>query len=169
MGGLGSGAHRQRYARKTDELLRLDLADLRRWGVLDGRHASGTLKWSRGGTVHSSIGYRFGPDALALHYHERGRGETEWRHVGTRVPWRWSGQPIGESLRRWFGCPHCDRRCRVLYGTPFACVRCHRLVYESQYEPIRVPGLAAVQRTRERLGGDGGMNDLFPPKPKGMH
>ena len=38
--------------------------------------------------------------------------------------------------RRWFSCPACDRRCRVVYrlGRRWRCRRCGALTYPVQYE-----------------------------------
>ena len=170
MGGLGSGSARQRYATKTDGLLAIDLAQLTRWGLFKaGGHRSGEISWSRGGVKHSRVGYRMNDDAFVLDYRTR-RGEAdEWRRVIEPVPWRWTDQPLG-GQRRWFGCPGCDRRVRVMYGgARFRCRACHGAVYESQYEKFRAPGINAAMRVRDRLGGEAGLCHPFPPKPKGMH
>lgn len=42
----------------------------------------------------------------------------------TAMP-RWGG------VRWWWHCPRCGRRCRILYGLPFFCRRCHGLTYAS--------------------------------------
>ncbi|MCQ8184870.1 hypothetical protein [Parvularcula maris] len=173
MGGYGSGAARSRCATKTSELLSIDLADLRRWGVLDhlksegGGFRAGTLTWSRGGHTHSTISYQVDEDAFTLIYRTRRPGE-EWQDKRQRIGWAFTGQKMG-GQRRWFSCPSCHARARVLYGSPFACRSCHQATYESQYERFRVPGLASAMRVREKLGSDDGILDFFPPKPKGMH
>ena len=38
------------------------------------------------------------------------------------------------GIRRWFECPGCTRRSRVLYAPRFRCRLCHGLSYESQFE-----------------------------------
>ena len=72
--------------------------------------------------------------------------------------------------RQWFQCLSCNGRCRVLYGGAyFRCRRCHRLKYETQYEPPFARAATRALKIRERLGGTGGIGDIFPNKPKGMH
>jgi hypothetical protein len=60
-------------------------------------------------------------------------------------------RPFYGGARRWFVCPGagCGRRCAKLYSpnpgrSPFACRRCWRLVYESQY--LKDERLAFVHR-----------------------
>lgn len=72
--------------------------------------------------------------------------------------------------RMWFQCPSCQRRCRIVYGgIYFRCRLCHDLKYEGQYEPAFARAASRALKIRERLGCDGGIDDLFPAKPKGMH
>lgn len=68
-------------------------------------------------------------------------------------------------------CPACNRRCRILYGpgSRFLCRRCGDLKYETQYEPDFARAATRALKIRERLGGRCGIDDPFPPKPKGMH
>ena len=42
--------------------------------------------------------------------------------------------------RRWFECPGCGRACRVLFGGPFRCRRCHGLHYTSDTNRREVYG-----------------------------
>lgn len=169
MGGWGSGRG-TRYADKADDMLSIDVARLNRWGVFKpGGIKAGEISWSRNDVKHSFINYRVTDDAFVLNYRVRTRGEDEWKSISDPVPWRWTDQPVG-GRRRWFGCPGCQRRVRVLYGGAyFRCRTCHGVVYESQYERFRAPGVNAAMRTRERLGGNPGLLTPFPDRPKGMH
>jgi hypothetical protein len=58
--------------------------------------------------------------------------------------------PYG-GKRYWYVCPKCGRRVARLYatdhGSPFACRRCHHLVYSSQYNQ-RNPILAQLRKMR---------------------
>lgn len=166
MGGWGSGRHR-RYATKTDELLSIDLADLKRWGVL-GSWRSGSLQWSRGGVVHSSAGYEARPDGLRLRY-RNGRGDGA-REVNEFIPYSYTAQRLGGE-RAWFTCLSCKRRCRIIYGGDlFRCRACYRAVYPSQYSPFPEGKVNRALRIRQRLSDEWlGIDDPFPPKPKGMH
>lgn len=164
MGGLGSGA-RNRWASKTDEFHKLDLADFKRHWFEHG--FSGTCRWSRGGNPTGSVGYILQPDHMRLHYSVTRQGEKQ--RVDERFDFTFTEQPFG-GRRRWIICRSCKRRCRVLYGGRyFRCRRCYEATYPSQYEQIRLPGLNKADRVRSRLGGDPGLAHAFPPKPKGMH
>ena len=162
MGGYGSGRN-QRFASKTDEFHKLDLASFKpHWF---GRNYKGTLRWSRGGRETGSIDYRLAEDHMRLHY----TITREDKRVDERFDFDFTLQSFG-GLRRWIICPSCRKRCRVLMGgTYFRCRRCYRATYESQYESIRVPGMSTAERVRGRLGGEPGFIHLFPKKPKGMH
>ena len=164
MGGYGSGS-RNRWASKTDEFHKLDLATFKRdWFE---RHRSGTVTWSRGRHQIGSIGYRLAPDFIRLHYSVTVQGER--RNVDEHFSIAFTEQPLG-GRRRWVVCPSCSRRCRVLYGGAyFRCRQCQRATYPSQYETFHIRGLSAVDRVREKLGGAPGLANPFPRKPKGMH
>jgi hypothetical protein len=62
-----------------------------------------------------------------------------WRN-GVQIDvtlWTTTTRPFYGGARRWFACPNCDGRCAKLYApnpsSPFACRRCWKLVYWSQY------------------------------------
>ena len=164
MGGYGSGS-RNRWAPRTDEFHKLDLAGFEReWFE---RHRSGTLTWSRGERVTGRIGYRLAPDHMRLVY-TSGRDDRR-QDIDERFDLAFTDQPFG-GQRMWIVCPSCRQRCRVLYGGRyFRCRACRRATYESQYERICVRGLGSAQRVREKLGGPVGLAHAFPEKPKGMH
>ena len=46
--------------------------------------------------------------------------------------------------------------------------RCHRLRYETQYEPPFARAATRALKIRERLGDKGGIDDPFPARPKHM-
>ena len=77
--------------------------------------------------------------------------------------------PFGRP-RRWFQCPGCARRCRVLYsGKRFRCRLCHRLRYECQYESTTQRANRRSRKIRKRLGGSNNLMEEFPSRPSGMH
>ena len=162
MGGCGSGRN-HRFASRTDEFHKLDLASFKREWF--SRYYSGQITWSRGGHKTGSIGYRLCGDHMRLNY----TLTREDKHINERFEFDFTRQNFGGE-RRWIICPSCGRRCRVLYGGAyFRCRRCYNATYESQYEFIRVPGLSSAERVRDKLGGEPGFVHLFPNKPKGMH
>lgn len=145
----------------------LDLARLLRDGVLvPGRSA--TTTWSRGGEVMGSIGLFCEAHGLRLVYRMRRRDE-DWTNIDELVPFIETPLHFGGS-RQWFRCLGCGRRCRIIYGgSYFRCRRCHGLTYETQYESATDRATTRARKIRERLGGEGGLDDFFPLKPKGMH
>lgn len=170
MGGRGSGRPSSLglMVTKTNELHSIDLAWLRRSNLINvGR--STTLRWSRGGHETGSIRFEVHVGGVRLIYRHKPSGRTEWECVNEVVPLIESPTRF-KGRRQWFQCLSCNRRCRVLYGGAyFRCRRCNDLKYETQYEPPFARAATRALKIRERLGGRGGIDDLFPPKPKGMH
>ena len=164
MGGWGSGAGRG--ATKTSELKRIDLACLRQLGILQvGRHSK--LVWSRGGERVGDVDIEMREGALIFDYRVREHG-GEWEAITEFVRLVSTVQNLGGE-RVWFECPGCRRRRRVLYGGRlFRCRRCYALTYPSQYEDANDRIMTRAQNARIRLGGDGGMDEPFPRKPKWM-
>lgn len=164
MGSYGSGS-RNRFASKVDEFQKLDLATFKReWFE---RWRSGRVTWSRGGHPMGSIGYSLAPDHMRLEYSVTRQGEKV--PISERFDFAFSEQPFG-GRRRWIVCRSCQRRCRVIYGgTYFRCRQCYSATYPSQYEFIRLPGISRADRVRDKLGGEPGLINPFPRKPKGMH
>lgn len=164
MGGCGSGRH-TRFASKTDEFQSIDMTDFKSEWFENGR--TGTMRWSRGGQETGSVGYHLSDDAMVLKY-SVGEGEDRLR-VNERFLLEFTEQPFG-GYRRWFRCPSCGRRVRVLYGGRyFRCRHCYGAVYDSQYDRFPMQGIGRAHRVRRKLGGDPGLGYCFPSKPKGMH
>jgi len=167
MGGYGSGYWRDRGAGRCESRYSIDLAYLKRRRMLTPGK-TGSLTWSRLGEQTGSISFSVGDDRLVLIYRTR-PWEGEWEDVRDEIPFTWTPMHLG-GRRRWFVCPSCGRRCRVIYGgARFRCRRCHGLTYESQYERAHGRALLQAQKIRQRLGGSMSMADPFPDKPKGMH
>ena len=169
MGGRGSGRSAGLGITRTKchELHSIDLAYLRRHGLLR-TGVSGQLTWSSRGTKTGSINYRVGERGLHLVYRTRPTG-GEWRDVDELIPFTFTAANFS-GRRRWFECPTCRRRCRILYGgSYFRCRRCNDLRYESQYEQGFSRATSQAHALRNRLGYEGSLEDPFPPTPKGMH
>jgi hypothetical protein len=169
MGGRGSG-RRATFGLDADLCHRshsIDLARLNReWQVRPRRWS--ILTWSARGKETGSIRLTATDSGIVLCYRARSRA-GEWRDILETVPLETTATNFG-GRRRWFKCLSCERRCRILYGGElFRCRKCHGLRYESQYEPSFGRAATRALKIREKLGDDGGLDDPFPPKPKGMH
>lgn len=154
-------------ADKCHEFHSIDLAILKRKNLLRDGYWS-TLTWSRGGQKTGSISLGWLGAAVILQYRTQTNGE-DWKDVREIVPLVETGTPFG-GRRQWFQCLGCNQRCRILYGgAVFRCRKCHGLKYETQYEPAFARAASRALKIRERLGCKGGVSDLPPAKPKGMH
>lgn len=146
----------------TDETQRLELAYLRRAGLLrPGRHTT-TLRWSCRGKPTGSIGLEVhilpGEGSyLRLHYTVNGITNYDYRVELEAVP---SNLPGAGGHRLYMLCPQTHRRATVLYLRSGTDVFAHRLAYgptrlyyDSQLEPKRFRGLGkyfAVDREWEK-------------------
>ena len=169
MGGRGSGrsAGLGLTVDKTSDFHSIDLGWLRRRSLLNGGFWS-TITWSRGGNPTGSVRVMCQSNGLRISYRARQHGQ-DWVDVDELVPFAGTATQFGGN-RQWFTCLSCRLRCRILYGgSYFRCRRCCRLKYDTQYEPDFARAATQALKIRERLGGQGGIDDAFPPKPKGMH
>lgn len=78
--------------------------------------------------------------------------------------------------RHWFSCPGCQRRCRKLYRDyRFLCRVCLGAKYDSQYDDALNSisaqrwKIRSVLEARNGLPWPCGLDDGFPPRPRGMH
>ena len=127
-----------------------------------------TLTWSVRGEKTGSIQLSKVPGGVKLNYRVRSRGE-DWRSIEEVIPVVETPTNFN-GRRQWFVCLACRRRCRIIYGgTFFRCRKCQGLRYETQYEPPFARAATRALKIREKLGSKGGIDDPFPPKPKGMH
>ncbi len=166
MGGFGSG-RRQRYQRRTTEgYLALDIAVLRRRGLLQPGRSS-LITWSRGEVRMGAVTVRASTASLNLSY-QLVTGEGSAVAVDEVVNLRSTKTSLA-GIRRWFECPGCNRRTRILYGPRFRCRLCHGLSYESQFESRAQRANRRARKIRRRLGGSDCLMDEFPPRPRGMH
>ena len=170
MGGIGSGRYGYAGAAKCESAHSIDLAWLRRRGMLEPGFYS-TVTWSIGGDKTGSIGVHVQADDLRLIY-----GVTA--HDGAKisidelVPFVHTATRFG-GRRRWLMCIKCGRGCRKIYGGRyFRCRQCHRLRYASQSENSAQRAMQRADRIANRLHdmwkGTTKAAWEFPPKPPRM-
>lgn len=157
MGGIGSGRHRYGSPRTCERCVRVDLAWLRRRGLLIPG-VSRAVQWAWMGQVGGTLQIAASDSGVAL-----GGEFARYTYSATRFGGR----------RQWLSCPGCGRGCRVLYRIgSFRCRRCHYLTYNSQHASALVRALDRDDRIRrqigERLGQEFEGEHDFPGKPKRM-
>ncbi len=163
MGGFGSGRVETRP--KAEGCLRLDIHRLKRAGRLEPGQAF-QWTWTGTGGRSSSISVFTSEASLSLVFKTRRPG-GDWEDVRQEIILERTACCFGGS-RPWFACPHCGKRCAVLYGgTRFYCRSCHGLVYRSQAETPLNRSLRKSARLRAKLGGPPGTSHPLV-KPKWM-
>ena len=112
------------------------------------------MEWSNGAiAVLVAEATQFGE--LDVYYNRYGDGEWETQKVTVvSVPWRF-GSSGAYGSRRYFECGICHRRVWRLHtaGGCFACRRCSRLDYSTQYEAEWIRAERRVRKIERRLGG----------------
>lgn len=151
----------RREKRSVNSFLRLDLADLSEdWFARDQR---GQIHFSDSNGNASLVRFTLRTNLVELEFAAHGVARKQ------TIRCCFTDQRLG-GKRRWFVCPGCSRRCRVLYGDQaFLCRECVSANYPSQYASIRGPGLAAANRALKRLGTISESAEVFPEKPPRMH
>jgi hypothetical protein len=163
-----------RYATpKVEEWRSVDLADLRRWRMLDAARMATTGKIPAV-TWNTTDGF----DKLGVIAQPRGvlfvRHDDSGQLGKLFVPYVFTPTKFG-GWRAWFRCPGCGQRCRVLYGVnTLRCRRCRGLKYQSQFETRAFRLLERARKIRRRLVKPGETvdpmpsGDPMPPKPRYM-
>jgi len=170
MGGLASGRYRFSSAAKCESTHGIDLAWLRRRGMLKPGNRP-TLTWSLGGQKTGSIGVLVQTDGLRLMYAVAAHDGTKI-NVDELVPFAHITTQFG-GRRRWLECIKCGRTCRKLYGGRyFRCRQCHGLKYAYQSEDPAQRAMNRADWIANRLHdmSRGTTRDDwdFPPKPPRM-
>ena len=148
-------------AERCESYHAIDLAWLRRRKMLQpGRSSS--IQWSHCGRPAGSIGIVAKANCVHLVYRHRAWGD-QWQEMREIVSFTETRTCFG-GRRRWFECPGCGRACRVLFGGPFRCRRCHGLHYSSQYQSAGSRTIGRLQALRTRLGGSGEPPRAVPGK-----
>ena len=154
-----------RWSKRTtlDELLDLDAQSFAK-KVGFKCLGSGLWSWHFGNGRRSTIAYQVQPGAgVRLLYNHAGKGFDYTLDVLT-TPCHFGGR------RYWWVCPHCDRRCRILYCRGlFVCRQCSGAYYKTQATKDPVPRIDnELNRLCIRLGAQRITLDKIPDKPKGM-
>jgi hypothetical protein len=144
------------YGRLTvEETLSLDIRDLRRGAYLG--QPSGSWWTVRNKLFCQGIQIRqWNDSAITLD--------------GQVLPVVWLSWHFGGS-RPFFVCK-CGRKVLQLFaprGHCWRCRQCSNLSYATRQVGLRYRLILKAQKVRERLGGDLGVANPFPAKPKGMH
>lgn len=125
-GGARCGAGRPAYRAKAEQLMRVDIREWSRRGLLwNGGH--NTWTWSRGGERTGSITFNVSEYAINLIYSINGEDASQ------RISRMATSCSYGGS-RPWFQCPICQSRTALLYmrSGRFACRKCQRVSYSTQ-------------------------------------
>lgn len=168
-GGFRFGAGRPGEAICTDTMLRLDVRQLQRSGVLARGHRF-SWQWKTRDRVDATIDCLAAVDRVLLDYRVRDPG-GEWASLRYPVLLDWTPCTFG-GRRLWWRCPTsgCGRRVAVLFGgRMFACRHCHRLAYRSQSESAADRAIRRAEGIRARLGWEPGVLNSPEEKPKRMH
>jgi hypothetical protein len=177
-----SEAHDGRLWIGTSERLRRGKVEACRSIDVNRLHREGCLRpgwiggwhWTRDGEKVASINLRTEQNRLELTYRVR-VGNEDWADVAETVRIVRTACRFG-GARPYFICPGvvngiaCGRRVAKLHGPAryFLCRHCYRLAHASQSEDKMDRTLRRANKIRQRLGGDPGMAEPFPPRPKGM-
>ncbi len=169
MVGMGSGSW-LRYSSKStvDTQHAVDIRYLKKHDLLRTGHY-GSLSWSCRGKPTGSIQYRIEKSGITLIYKARLNAE-EWKAIKQFVPFDYTPCHYG-GKRTWLLCPTCNKRVICIYGagTYFSCRHCYNLNFQSQHEDHHDRQMSKTHGIRKKLGGEPGLSNPFPNKPKGMH
>ena len=166
MGSFSSG--RSGWRRKVESQCAVDIRWMKRQGwIYDGSHSS--ISWSSRGEKIGNIDYKVSGDLLTLMYKSRKNG-GDWEPVDVDITLDYTRCNYGSS-RIWMRCPHCYRRCAIVYLADKypACRKCYDLAYYSEAESHLDRFMRKARKSQEKLGYKDGRLDKWLPKPKGMH
>jgi hypothetical protein len=160
-GGSRYGAGRPGYRVVGETLQRIDIRLWSRKGYLQGdTEHSFSWHWARNDKPSGSIGVRANRETVTLDYRLQVNG-GDWSDQREVVAIERTACRFG-GARCWFHCPHCGRRCELLYMRfgRFACRHCNRISYGPQSGGRYDRLLHKFHKLRGRA--DKG-------RPKGMH
>jgi hypothetical protein len=167
MGGFGSGGWNSTGRATAGDAMHLDVNRLNKTGCLEPG-ARSRPSWTRGDEPAGNITVQANHSGLTLIYRTSTNG-GEWQDVREPVTIIWEPCNFG-GRRPYFLCPECGRRSVKLYGLArFLCRSCNRLAYQCQRESGSDRALRKDWKLRAKLGGEPGMSNPIPDRPKGMH
>ena len=142
----------------------LDIRALHQAKNLREHRATFVSTWTRGNSKSSvMLNVLLGRRVLVSYTN------AERQAILERIDIEWTPCHFGGE-RPWWTCPHCGRRCAIVYARgpwPFMCRLCANLTYETSQSDAYTRANCKSNKRRERLGWERGAP--FPPKPKGMH
>ena len=164
MGGPGSG--RRPGKQVLDGLIRIDLRDIHRKGVLEPGRVS-CIHWSRKDQLLSSMIITAAADRITLLYRAQQSGVDDVTQV---VAVTYTPCHFGKS-RPWLHCPTCNRRVLALYAglTYFRCRHCYRLTYACRNEGRLDLQFRRVHNARSKLGAPADLMVPIAPRAKWKH
>ena len=173
MGGLGSGRQSGSGRGTVGSCRALDINLLNKAGYI-GTRCSGSWQWLRDGERVAWIRVFGEVERLKLVYRSRRAGE-EWVDVIEYVEIAQVPCHLG-GFRPYFICPGieggvaCRRRAVKIHGSGryFLCRNCCRLAYGSQSENATDRTIRRADKLRMALGGEPGLEQPLPLRPKGM-
>ena len=180
MGGYGSGPSRRSSHPVAENYLRLDIAELRRAGMLARGYATSSMRrsWWRADRLIASAMIEL--DLIGQH--------AGWIVTHTLIDpdtgaesepvlskgWLTRTTPHLGGIRWWLDCGRCweSKPARVLYAPPnypgtFRCRRCYSLRYASTCEGDVDRLVRRARKLWRRAGSDDGTEPW--QKPRGMH
>jgi hypothetical protein len=153
MGGYGSGRRTDRPS--TDACIRINLADLKRWGMLQ-RHCMNRRErvWTVDGEVVAQLAIVADTDCLEPHPCLKITGVAFGRRIDCLVLLESVPLPLGGE--RWYAlCPKRGARCAMLIlppgATQFASVKGWRVPYSSQRECEVQRAHRAIDKAQDQL------------------
>lgn len=177
MGGSGSGRYYHWGGSKStvESTNAISVNWLKEQGYFESARRGG-VSWTRGGRPAGDIQVLSDPPHTMVFTYRSRSGDGPWENVEERVAISWTDCNYG-GQRPWFICPGvvngrtCARRVDKLYsgGKYFLCRHCYGLTYHSTREGFQSRMFNKARAIRQKLGGNAGLAEQFPSKPKGMH
>lgn len=166
MGGMGSGLYGNggKKGRNTVENCReLNINKLKREKALE--LPSFTYSWSdQDGERTGQVSFLVKPDKLIALYKVNGEQRAQRIFLVESI--------AGYGVRKWFGCPRCEKRRSSLYivSGEFACRECHDLNYRSSQANDDLDYYHwQLRKLCKRLQAEyDPVSDIAPSRPAGM-